>query len=76
MLYVIGPDGSVSQRYANFNKMVWMTMVHFPMFRIKHQKFLEILTVFRPSHDTWHRMVLYKLCVMRWSEEFQGFFYV
>ena len=31
MLYPKGPNGPVFQRYANFNKTVWMTMVpHFP----------------------------------------------
>ncbi len=28
MLYLIGPDGLVNRRFVNFQKMVWMTMVH------------------------------------------------
>ncbi len=28
MVYLIGPDGLVNQRSANFHKMVWMTTVH------------------------------------------------
>ena len=28
MLYLIGPDGLVNWSFENFQKMVWMTMVH------------------------------------------------
>ncbi len=28
MLYLIGPDGLVNMSFENFQKMVWMTMVH------------------------------------------------
>ena len=28
MVYLIGPDGLVNQRFANFHKMVWMTTVY------------------------------------------------
>ena len=28
MVYLIGPDGLVNWRFANFHKMVWMTMEH------------------------------------------------
>ena len=28
MLYLIGPDGLVNRGFINFQKMVWMTMVH------------------------------------------------
>ncbi len=28
MVYLIGPDGPVNRRFANFHKMVWMTTVH------------------------------------------------
>ena len=28
MLYLIGPDGLVNLSFENFQKMVWMTMVH------------------------------------------------
>ncbi len=28
MLYLIGPDELVNQGYANFQNLVWMTMVH------------------------------------------------
>ncbi len=45
MVYLIGPDGLVNRRFANFHKMVWMTMVHVLMFRIKHQTSSEIITV-------------------------------
>ncbi len=27
MVYLIGPDGLVNRRFANFHKMVWMTTV-------------------------------------------------
>ena len=30
MLYLIGPDEPVNQGYANFDKMVWMTIKPFP----------------------------------------------
>ncbi len=50
-LYLIGPDGLINQGYVNSKKMVSKTMVHVPRFRIKHQKFSEIFTVLRPSHD-------------------------
>ncbi len=32
----------VFRGYANFCKMVWMTNLHLPRFRIKHRKFSEI----------------------------------
>ncbi len=35
ILYLIEPDGLVNQRYKNFLKMVWTTMVHLLRFRIK-----------------------------------------
>ena len=49
----IEPGNLVSQRYANFRKTVWMTIVHLPIarFRIKHWKFSEIATVFRPLRE-------------------------
>ncbi len=28
MVYLIGPDGLVNRRFANFHKMLWMTTVH------------------------------------------------
>ncbi len=28
MLYLTGPDGLVNQGFVNFQKIVWMTMVH------------------------------------------------
>ncbi len=28
MLYLIGPNGLVNLGFENFQKMVWMTMVH------------------------------------------------
>ncbi len=28
MLYLIGPDGFVNLSFENFQKMVWMTIVH------------------------------------------------
>ncbi len=28
MVYLIGPDGLINRRFANFHKMVWMTTVH------------------------------------------------
>ena len=28
MLYLIGPDGLVNLSFENFQKMVWMTMIH------------------------------------------------
>ena len=36
MLYLIGPDGLVNLNFENFQKMVWMTIVHVLRFRIKH----------------------------------------
>ncbi len=38
MVYLIGPDGFINRTFANFHKIVWMTMVHVLRFRIKHQK--------------------------------------
>ncbi len=34
MLYLIGPDALVNLSFENFQKMVWMTMVHVLRFRI------------------------------------------
>ena len=28
MLYLIGPDGLINLSFKNFQKMVWITMVH------------------------------------------------
>ncbi len=36
MLYLIGPDGLVNLSFENFQKKVWMTMIHVLRFRIKH----------------------------------------
>ncbi len=44
MVYLIGPDGLINGRFANFHKMVWMTTVHVLRFRIKQQKSSEIIT--------------------------------
>ncbi len=40
MLYRIEPDGLVNLSFENFQKMVWLTMIHVLRFRIKHWKFL------------------------------------
>ena len=54
LVYLIGPDGLVNQRFVNFEKMVWMITVHVLRFRIKHQKSSEIIRVHRhPSVCQW-----------------------
>ncbi len=57
MLYLIGPDGLVNLSFENFQKMVWMTILHVLRFRIKLWKFSEIITAFRPMSGNQLRYV-------------------
>ncbi len=43
MVYLIGPDGLANRRFANFNKKLWMTMVHVLRFRIISQNFHTLI---------------------------------
>ncbi len=59
MVYLIGHDGLVNRRFANFHKMVWMTTVHVLRFKIKHQRSSEIITAFRLLPVRGHARALF-----------------
>ncbi len=44
MLYLIGPDGLVNWLFVNFQKMVWITMVHIVHIHAVFWKFAYLIT--------------------------------